>query len=87
MGDSARTPDAPAPGGNGLALWVVLAGIALFFTLLILPAPAGMSKVAWRVAAVGLLMSFWWVTEVLPVAATALLPLVDRKSTRLNSSH
>lgn len=76
MGDGARTPDAPAPAGNGLALWVVLAGVVLFFTLLILPAPAGMSKAAWRVAAVGLLMAFWWVTEVLPVAATALLPLV-----------
>ncbi len=76
MSDGARTPDAPSPGGGGLALWVVPAGIAFFFVLLILPAPAGMPKAAWRVAAVGLLMAFWWVTEVLPVAATALLPIL-----------
>lgn len=31
---------------------------------------------AWRVAAVGLWMAIWWATEAIPVAATALLPLV-----------
>lgn len=41
-----------------------------------LPPPAGMSPEAWRVAAVALLMATWWVTEALPIAATALLPLV-----------
>jgi len=33
------------------------------------------SPVAWRVAAVGVLMAIWWMTEALPFAATALLPL------------
>ena len=35
-----------------------------------------MSIIAWRVAAVGLLMAVWWTTEALPVAVTALVPLV-----------
>lgn len=39
------------------------------------PAP-GISVEAWRVAAVGLLMALWWVTEALPLPATALLPIV-----------
>lgn len=37
---------------------------------------AGMSEAAWRTAAVGVLMALWWVTEAVPIAATALLPLV-----------
>lgn len=30
---------------------------------------------AWRVAAVGILMAIWWMTEAIPISATALLPL------------
>ena len=43
--------------------------------MLILPAPAGLGAPAWRVAAVGILMATWWVTEAIPIPATALLPL------------
>ena len=35
----------------------------------------GMRETAWRTAALGLLMVIWWVTEAVPIAATALLPL------------
>lgn len=35
----------------------------------------GMSDTAWRTAALGLLMVIWWVTEAVPIAATALLPM------------
>lgn len=35
----------------------------------------GMSETAWRTAALGLLMVVWWVTEAVPIAATALLPM------------
>ena len=51
-------------------------GPAGFVALLLLPAPEGMSIAAWRVAAVAFLMAIWWMTEAIPVAATALLPVV-----------
>lgn len=35
----------------------------------------GMSATAWRTAALGVLMVIWWVTEAVPIAATALLPM------------
>jgi len=50
-------------------------GGVLFFLLIFLPAPAGLAPAAWRVAAVGILMAVWWVTEAIPIPATALLPL------------
>lgn len=57
--------------------WGGLAAGALLFALALwLPPPAGMSPEAWRVAAVAGLMAVWWITEALPLPATALLPLV-----------
>lgn len=53
---------------------LVLGGV-LFLLMLILPAPAGLGAAAWRVAAAGVLMATWWVTEAIPIPATALLPL------------
>jgi sodium-dependent dicarboxylate transporter 2/3/5 len=50
-------------------------GVALFIVLLVIPAPAGLAPAAWRVAAVALLMAVLWLSEAIPVAATALLPL------------
>ena len=35
-----------------------------------------MSETAWRTAALGIWMGQWWVSEAVPIAATALLPLV-----------
>ena len=37
---------------------------------------SGMSETAWRTAALGILMAWWWVTEAVPIAATALLPML-----------
>lgn len=51
------------------------AGPLVFALALALPAPAGMPPDAWRAAAVGLLMAIWWMTEAIPIPATALLPL------------
>ena len=39
-------------------------------------APEGLSEAAWRTAAIGVLMAVWWATEAVPIAVTALLPLV-----------
>src|SRR5690606_6120564 len=44
--------------------------------ILLLPAPEGMSAEAWKTTAVGLLMAIWWVSEAIPIPATALVPLV-----------
>ena len=54
----------------------LILGPALFILLLAAPAPEGMTLVAWRTAAVGVLMAIWWVTEAIPIPATALTPLV-----------
>ena len=52
------------------------AGSLLCVVMLLLPAPEGLDLAAWRTAAVGVLMALWWITEALPIAATALVPLV-----------
>lgn len=39
--------------------------------------PEELSIQAWRVAAMGVLMAIWWATEAVPIAITALLPLVS----------
>jgi sodium-dependent dicarboxylate transporter 2/3/5 len=54
----------------------LLLGPALFAVVLLTSPPLGVPEPAWRVAAVTLLMATWWVTEAIPLAATALLPLV-----------
>ena len=51
-------------------------GLALFALMLLLPAPEGLSAAGWRVAAVSLLVGTWWMTEALPLPATAMLPFL-----------
>ena len=51
-------------------------GPLLFILLIALPVPAGLSKAGWATAAIAVWMAVWWATEALPLAATALLPLV-----------
>jgi len=50
-------------------------GPALFALLLFLGPPEGISVNGWRVLALTVLMAVWWVTEALPIAITALLPV------------
>ncbi|MBU4612210.1 DASS family sodium-coupled anion symporter [Achromobacter sp. GG226] len=52
-----------------------IVGIVLFALVLWFPAPDGMTPEAWRLVAVALLMITWWITEAIPVSATALLPV------------
>ena len=49
-------------------------GVAVL--MVVLPPPAGMQAEAWWVAAVAVLMAIWWITEAIPLAATALVPFV-----------
>ena len=50
-------------------------GALLFILMLVVPAPAGLSVQGWRTAAVSVLMAVWWMTEAIPIPATAILPL------------
>jgi sodium-dependent dicarboxylate transporter 2/3/5 len=54
----------------------LLLGPLLLVIMLLAPAPEGMTPAAWRTAAVGVLMATWWIAEPVPIAVTALLPLV-----------
>lgn len=49
--------------------------MGLFATVLLLPAPGAMPILAWRTAALAILMAVWWITEPIPIAATSLLPI------------
>jgi sodium-dependent dicarboxylate transporter 2/3/5 len=51
-------------------------GPALFLAMLALGPPEGLSPEGWRAGAVGVLMAVWWITEAIPIPATALVPLV-----------
>jgi len=53
----------------------MILGPTLFFLILVLPTPEGMSDHAKAVFAISIWMIVWWVTEAIPIYATALLPL------------
>src|SRR5690606_11826495 len=51
-------------------------GVGLFLLLLVVPAPDAVPPAAWATLGVLCWMAVWWVTEAVPLAVTALLPLV-----------
>ncbi len=63
------------PARGTLARIGLISGAAVAIAILLIPAPMGLSVPAWRTAAVGALMAIWWMTEAIPIPATALLPL------------
>ena len=63
---------APVPVYRKIGL---IAGPVLFALILLLPAPEGMTPDGRKAAAVTTLMAVWWITEALPLAATALIPI------------
>nr|WP_295372786.1 DASS family sodium-coupled anion symporter [uncultured Sphingosinicella sp.] len=56
-----------------LGLW---GGLLVFALMLVLPAPVGMPVLAWRATAIVVLMAIWWMTQALPLTATALIPFL-----------
>jgi len=69
--------DAEQLRGRSRHQWVGLfLGPALALLMLMTGAPDGLSDPAWRTASMGVLMAVWWATEAVPIAVTALLPLV-----------
>jgi sodium-dependent dicarboxylate transporter 2/3/5 len=55
---------------------ILFLGPSLFLLAVALPAPAAMPEAAWRVAGLAAWMASWWLTAVVPLEATALLPIV-----------
>ena len=68
---SAIESRAPARG-RSIGLWL---GPLLFLSVLLLDLKPGEPEVT-RMAAVALLMATWWITDAIPLFATALLPLL-----------
>lgn len=58
--------------GKRIGFWL---GIACFLILMLFPVDPG-NPPASRMAAVALLMAVWWVSDCIPLFATALLPLI-----------
>ena len=75
------TPELPDPH-DGAKAWPTrqrlgaLFGLAVFLICLALPPPEGLEAAPWHTAAVALLLAIFWLTEALPIAVTALLPIV-----------
>lgn len=59
--------------GNRWGFW---GGLAAFIVLLLLPPLGGMPLAAWRTTAIVVLMATWWMTQALPLTATALIPFL-----------
>jgi len=53
-----------------------IVGLAAFALTLLLPPPAGMPPQSWNVAGLVVWMAAWWMTEAVPLTATALLPFL-----------
>ena len=73
---SDETIAADETGFGRAGRWVgLVAGPAIALGLQMLPPPDGLTPEAWRLVSLALLMVTWWVTEAIPISATALLPL------------
>lgn len=53
----------------------IAAGSLILAAPVFLPAPEGLPELAWLACGLALTMALWWLTEAIPLAATALLPL------------
>ncbi len=51
-------------------------GPVLAASMMLAGPPQGLSDTGWMTASIGILMAVWWATEAVPIAVTALLPIV-----------
>jgi solute carrier family 13 (sodium-dependent dicarboxylate transporter), member 2/3/5 len=54
----------------------LVAGAALLLASLVVPPPAGLPPAGWHTLGLALMMAVWWTTEPVPIAVTALMPLI-----------
>jgi len=64
-------PDFTARHKTGLIL-----GPVVFFGMLAMSPPDGLSVAGWHTAATALLIAIWWVSEAIPLSVTAFLPIL-----------
>ena len=68
-------PPSPEPRSRGQRIGLWLGPLLFALTLLLLDLEPGRPEVT-RMAAAALLMATWWITDAIPLYATALLPLI-----------
>jgi len=71
----AEVTEGKAPAGL-VGRAVTVAGPLAWLATLLLGAPPGLSEAGWQVAGTALWMACWWLAQPVPLAATALLPIV-----------
>ena len=76
MASAPSTTDTPSGRNPLFWLFGLILGAGLQAMTLWLEPPAGMDENAWRCAGLAMMMAVFWSVEVLPIAVTALLPLV-----------
>lgn len=76
MGKSEQANAGSSPDSNVARRIGTIAGPVAFLVILFFFHPAGLSPAATAVLASTAWISIWWITEAIPIAATALLPIV-----------
>ena len=88
-------PGRKAPSLTKWQLLPIIAGPLVAIFLLLLPPPTGLPVPAWSVVAITTWIVIWWLTEAIPIPATALLPIpcfpalnvLDLKTTAASYAH
>ncbi|MEJ2274281.1 MAG: DASS family sodium-coupled anion symporter [Woeseiaceae bacterium] len=68
--------DDDAAGRSRHQLVGLFLGPLLALAMMLAGPPQGLSATGWMTASVGVLMATWWATEAVPIAVTALLPII-----------
>lgn len=78
-----------------MRLAAIVTGPLIALILSLIPPPGGLPQPAWATVAITAWIVFWWLTEAIPIPATALIPIplfpalgiVDVKTTSANYAH